>query len=232
VENKTKATRRIALLWLVALIIAIVIISGCRAASPNLPNARDLCLTSFDLYVELDYHPNKEPIADDEFSREYDPYPKIPSGDYETRYRIVFSGQDMYEINGLNLELTRTGSIANDVCVYRSVETAKAAFATWITPRFGFLHSDLGIPGKEWDIAKVGDESKAWNFVDRVLDEEKEVMVTQYEVEMSFRKGFVISSVEATVWGRSSKDVESFIVSLAQLSEDKISKAIGLPSSK
>ena len=221
--------RKIPLLGLVILIVSAAVLSGCRGTSLNLPNAKDLCLSVWSDLYKLNYWLDEEPIPHDEFSQEYDPYPKYASSDYETRYRRVFVTWRPIEIRKTHLKLAPLDCLTNDVRVYRSVEKAKEGFADMSPPRFGF--SDLretGITGTEWDIASVGDESKAWYYAEEVLDEDREMMVKQIEAEMYFRKGYVISSVGVKTWGDNFEEAAAFLHDVARVSEAKISKSIAL----
>ncbi|MBM3119018.1 MAG: hypothetical protein FJ006_05610 [Chloroflexi bacterium] len=220
--------KKITILGLVILIVSSLVLNGCGVASLNLPNAKDLCLSVWpsDFY-KLNYLPDEEPIPHDEFSKEYDPYPKYPTSDYETCYRRVFWGQDVCEIHGLHIELAPGFCLENQVRVYRSVEKSKKAFADMGVPRFAFSDDNIiGTPGKEWNIAQVGDESKAWRFTSEVLDEREEQLVIQHETEICFRKGQVISSISVTTWGDDLKETAAFLLDVARLSEAKISKSI------
>jgi len=222
-EYKNEMKKIIALV----LLIFVLALSGCGNTSLNLPQARDLCLSEiYDLY-NLNYWLDEDPIPHDEFSQEYDPYAKYASYDYETRYYRVFYTRYPIEIHKTCLRLAPGFSLENDVRVYKSEEKAREGFADMEAPRFAFSEENiLGTTGTEWDIAQVGEESKAWYFAQKVLDKNNEVMVTQYEVEMYFRKGSVISSIGITVWGNDSTEVKSFLLDVAQLSENKISKSI------
>lgn len=216
-------------LGLVILLISALVLSGCGETSLNLPDARDLCLSAYKDLYKLEYWPDETPVPHDEFSQEYEPYPEYAESDYETRYVRVFWGQDSCEIHRTDLKLASGDCIRNDVRVYGSVETAEKAFADMRVPRFGFSDVNIyGTPGTEWGIPSVGDESNAWRFAQRVLDEKREVMVTQHEVEICFRKGPVISSVKVVVWGNDNNEVESFLLCVARLSEEKISKSISM----
>ncbi|MFC2050012.1 hypothetical protein ACFLTN_02410 [Chloroflexota bacterium] len=220
--------RKIPQLGLVILIVSSLVLNGCWLESLNIPNAKDLCLSVWpsDFY-ELNYWPDEEPIPHDEFSKEYAPYPKYPNSDYETCYSRVFWMEDMCEIHGLHIELASGFCIGNQVRVYRSVEKSKKAFVNMGAPRFAFSEDNIvGTPGKEWNIAQVGDESKAWRFTSSVLDEKEERLITQHETEMCFRKEYVISSVSVTTWGDDLQETEAFLLDVALVSEAKISKSI------
>jgi len=213
--------KKISILGLVILLVSALVFYGCGRPA-NLPNAKDLCLS--ELRYELHRVLDEVPIPHDEFSREYDPYPKYASSDYETRYRRVFIAPYPSEIRKTNLELASGYSLENDVRVYRSVEKAKKGFADMRPPRFG--PGVLGIPGIEWNIRSVGNESKAWYYAARALDEDREIMRKQIEAEIYFRKGYVVSSVKVTIWGgpyseESSllKQTASFILDVARVSE-------------
>jgi len=213
--------KKIPILGLVILLVSALVLSGCGRPA-NLPDAKDLCLSviRYDL-DELTYWLDEEPIPHDEFSREYDAYPKYASSDYETRYPT--------DIRKTHLELAPGYSLENDVRVYRSVEKAEKAFLDMHPPRFGFgVFRETGITGTEWDIASVGDASKAWYYAEEVLDEKREMMMKQIEAEMYFRKGYVISSVRVKTWGGNLDETASFLLDVARVSEAKISKSIAL----
>ena len=223
------AMKKIPLLGLVILIVSALVLSGCRGAS-NLPAAKDLCLSviRYDL-DELTYWLDEEPIPHDEFSREYDPYPKYASSDYETRYCRVFFTRYPTDIRKTQLELAPGYSLENDVRVYRSVHNAEKAFLDMSPPRFGFgVFRETGITGTEWDIVSVGDVSKAWYHAEEVLDEKREMMMKQIEAEIYFRKGYVISSVRVKTWGGNLNETAAFLLDVARVSEAKISKSIAL----
>lgn len=224
-----KMTKEIPLLGLVILLISALVLTGCGKIPTNIPHARDLCLSqSKDLY-KLECWLFPEPIPHDEFSKEYDPYPKYASSAYETRYSRAFYSHYPIDIHNTHLELAPGFCLENDVRVYRSVEKAKEGFADMRIPKFAFDSSILGIPGIEWEIAPMGDESKAWFYADEVLDDRREVMMKQIDAELYFRKGCVISSIEVKTWGGNFKETESFLLDVAQLSETKISEALVLP---
>ena len=224
--NNSGVMKKIPLVGLVILLVSAPVLGGCQGASLNLPDAKDLCLSAwYDLY-KLDHFLHEDPIPHDEFSQEYPPYPKYASSDYETRYRRVFVTTHSIEIGKTHLELAPLDCLINDVRVYRSVEKAKEGFLGMDPPRFG--SGVFRITGIDWDIASVGDESKAWYYAKKVLDEEREIMMRQIEAEVYFRKGFVISSVRVKTWGGDLKETESFLLDVARLSEAKISKSIAL----
>lgn len=217
---------------LIAVILLAMLLSACGSPA-NLPNARDLCLSvhRYDLGNLLD----EDPIPDDEFSQEYPPYTEYASSDYETNYYRVFFTRHPIDIRNTHLEITSGYSLKNGVRVYRSVEKAKKGFTDMSAPRFGLVLVIAGIAGIEWDIRSVGDESKAWYYVSRVLDEDKEIMRKQIEAVIYFRKGYVVSSVEVTTWGgpyseESSllEETASFLLNVAEVSETKISESISL----
>lgn len=222
--NSSARMKKITILGLVILLISILPFYGCSRTA-NLPNAKDLSLSA--IHYDLDYLLDEDPIPHDEFSQEYDPYPKYSSSDYNTCYRRVFYTRYPTDINKTHLELAPGYSLENEVRVYRSVKKAKLGFADMKPPRFGF--SDLqenGITGTEWDISSVGDESKAWYHTEKVLDEEREIMMKQIEAEIYFRKGYVVSSISVTTWGGDLNETASFLIYVAQVSEAKISKSI------
>lgn len=218
--------KKIPILCLAILLVSALVFYGCGRPA-NLPNAKDLCLSVWSDLYKLNYWLDEEPIPHDEFSQEYAPYPEYASSDYETCYLRTFFTLSPIKIRKTYLELAPGYSLINDVRVYRSVEKAKAGFADMRAPRFGFSASNvLGMPGKEWDIDQVGDESKAWYYVEEVLDEDREMMVKQIEAEMYFRKGYVISSVEVKTWGGNFEETAAFLLDVARVSEAKISKCI------
>lgn len=217
---------RVPLLWLVILFIFPTIWNGCGGV-PNLPHAKDLCLSEWKDLYKLNYWLDEEPIPHDEFSQEYDPNPEYESSDYETCYRRVFFTRYPIDIRKISLELAPGFSLGNEVRVYSSEKKATEGFADMRAPRFAFSDANVpGIPGKEWNIAQVGEESKAWYYAKEVVDDKRENIVRQIEAEMYFRKGHVVSSVEVITWGGSLEETAAFLLDVARLSEAKISTSI------
>jgi hypothetical protein len=204
---------------LIILLVSSILFYGC-GKNVNLPNAKDLSLSTWSDLYKLDHFLDEEPIPNDEFSQEYDPYPKYARSDYDSCYRRVFYTRYPTDIHKTSLELAPGYSLVNEVRVYKSVEKAKAGFADMGPPSFG--SGIIGIAGTSWDISLIGDESKAWYHTEQILDDNREIMRKQIEATIYFRKGYVISSISVTTWGGSLSETAAFLIDLARVSEAKI----------
>lgn len=201
-----------------------LLINGCSDTPSITIDAKQLTLSSSGDLNGLNYSLEEEPLPDAEYSRSYDARPEYPALDYVSRYHQVFVTRNSIKINKINLELAPFQSIVNDVRVYNSIEKAKEGFMGISPPQFGPVL--LGDTSVGWNIAIVGDESKAWYYTSEVVNDQEEKIEKQIQAEICFRKGSVISLIDIVTWGGSLSNTAAFLLDLARQSEAKISNNV------
>ena len=212
---------------IVALLVASSLaLSGCKQTHPNVPDARDLCLsTSSSDFANLSYRLTEFPVADDELSVPLAPNPLSTSGDFETGYSRIFYARDSIYVDGTEIELPRGFPLWNAVRVYESVQKAREAFDGMNPPRF-VLSTPTGRAGKEMDITDVGDESNSWYYARTVVDEVNMTSATEVDAQIRFRTGNAISDIGVATWYAKLDQTASFLLDLAQVSNEKIADNI------
>jgi hypothetical protein len=222
-----KNTKKFFLFGLMVLIPLTISTIGCEKITTNLIVAKDLCISEYKDLYKLDYWLYENPIPHDEFSQEYEPYSERLISDYQSRYRRVFYTRSPVEIYNTSLELAPGFTIESDVRIFKTTEKAQKGFIDFDPPRFKINVVDIiGIPGIKWDIDSIGSESKAWYYMQEVLDDNREKLVQQVEAVVIFRIESVLSEIRVTTWGGDLKETELFLLNLAQVNEYKITEAI------
>lgn len=214
----------------VALLVALsLLLSGCAQNPPNVPDSRDLCLsTSSSDFRSLNYKFSVIPVADDDLSVPLAPNPVADSGDFETGYSRIFYTHEAIHVDGIDVELPRGFPLWNTVRVYDSVQKAKKAFADMDPPRFVF-HTKTGRTGKELQIPSVGDESGAWYYAREVVDEDNSTSTTEVDAQIRFRTGNTISDIGVATWYGNPDATASLLLDLARVSNQKITDSIYSP---
>jgi|WetSurMetagenome_2_1015567.scaffolds.fasta_scaffold470367_1 hypothetical protein len=214
--------------WKIAGIIVLtlcgLLINGCSDTPSIIIDAKQLTLSSSGDLSGLNHSLAAEPLPDAEYSRSYDANPEYPSLNYISRYRQAFVADNPIKINKINLELAPFRCIVNDVRVFSSMEKAQAGFMGILPPQFGPVL--LGDTSVGWNIAKVGDESKAWYYTSEVINDQEDKTEKQIQAEVCFRKGSVISLIDIVTWGGSLSNTAAFLLDLARQSEAKISNNV------
>ena len=213
-----------------ALLLTVSLLSGgCKQTHPNVPDARDLCLsTSSSDFANLSYRLTEFPVADDELSVPLAPNPLSTSGDFETGYSRIFYAHDSIYVDGTEIELPRGFPLWNAVRVYESVQKAREAFDGMNPPRFAFS-TPTGRAGKELQIPSVGDESGAWYYAREVVAEDSSTPTTEVDAQVRFRTGNAISDIGVATWYANLDQTASFLLDLARVSNEKIADSIYTP---
>jgi hypothetical protein len=212
---------------IVALLVAFSLaLSGCGQSHPNIPDARELCLsTSSSDFADLSYRLTEIPITDDDFSAELAPNRGLIAGDFETGYSRIFYARDSIYVDGTDIELPRGFPLWNAVRVYDSVQKAREAFDGMNPPRF-VLNTPTGRAGKEMELTDVGDESNSWFYARTVVDEVNMTSTTEVDAQIRFRTGNAISDIGVATWYANLDQTASFLLDLAQVSNQKIADNI------
>jgi hypothetical protein len=214
----------------VALLVASpLVLSGCAQNPPNVPDSRDLCLsTSSSDFQSLNYEFSEIPVADDDLSVPLAPNPLFAGGDFETGYSRIFYTHEAIHVDGIDVELPRGFPLWNAVRVYDSVEKAKRAFTDMDPPRFVF-HTQTGRAGKELQIPLEGDESGAWYYAREVVDEDNSTSTTEIDAQIRFRVGNTISDIGVATWYGNPDATAILLLDLARVSNRKIADSIYAP---
>jgi len=212
---------------IVALLVASSLaLSGCGQSHPNVPDARDLCLsTSSSDFADLTYTLSGLPVADDDLSAALAPNPSTASGDFETGYSRVFYARDAILVDGTSIELPPGYPLWNTVRVYDTVQKAREAFDDMDPPRFVFS-TPTGRAGEELDTPSVGDESGAWYYVRQVVDEDNGTSTTEIDAQVRLRTGNTISDIGVAIWYASLDETTAFLLDVARVSNEKIADNI------
>jgi len=200
--------RRI-LMLLLSLHCAIAL-SACGSVPSDMPEAKELLLNSWDL-LDYDLHL----IANAEVSGKglwCDPCLARDVDELKDDYHYTFCSWERNDVRGTNIVFTDyEHHIRNTLVVHKSTRSAKQAF-TDAKPYF--LHTF-----KNWDIAPISDESKAWQSNVYNVNKGRE-----FEVLVCFRKGVVLVSlwVFADTSQPCPEEIERFVLELARRVEAKI----------
>lgn len=201
-------------------------LTACVQSTPNVPDARALCLSasSYDL-AALNYPLSQAPVVDDDLSAELPPNPEYPGGDFETGYQRMFYVRDALYVYGTSVVLPRGFPLWNAVRVYASAQKAGEAFADLEPPRFVYA-TPTGRAGIEMEAPSVGEESGAWYYARQVVDEENTTSTLEVDVQLRFRIGNAISDIGLMTWYAGPDETAALLLDLARVSSQKIADRI------
>jgi hypothetical protein len=193
-----------------SLFLILSFVSGCNAASPTMPNSKDIALSSKDISADIDLM-RMVPNADytGEIKRSYGrPMFVVDPTDIRDGYKIVFSGESEF----VGRTYVSMFSIDNAVAVYKSEQKARTIFA-----KANPIPVDLRSFGAGWNVPTIGDETKGW----------QENIGYSFKYYLFFRKGRVLVSLSTMGWVGRAEDEARMIaqektISLARLVEGKI----------